>query len=107
MKALAIVALLLGLVAIGASLFAKVETLPNYEYMKGELESGPPSTPYDVPLLEEYKSTIDLMHFIAWGAGGLALVLGGVAYSKRKGVLPLVAAAAGGAGVALSFLSMT
>jgi hypothetical protein len=107
MKALAIVALLLGLGAIGASTFAKVETYPNYEYMKGELESGPPATPYDVPLLEEYKSTIDLMHYIAWGAGGLALVLGIVAYTKRKGPLPLVAAAAGAVGVGLSFLTMT
>ena len=107
MKALAIIALLLGLGAIGASTFAKVETYPNYEYMRGELEIRGPSTIHDVPLLEEYKSTIDLMHIIAWAGGGLAIVLAGVAYRKRKGPLPLVAIGAAVVGVGLSFLSMT
>ena len=107
MKALAIVALLLGLGAVGASGFAKVETYPNYQYLKHELATRGPSPPHDVPLLEEYKSTIELMHYIAWGAGAAALVLGGLAYRQRKARLPLIAIGAAVIGIGLSFLTMT
>lgn len=107
MKALVIVAMLLGLGALAASIFAKVETHGNYTYMKSELETRGPATQYDVPLLEEYKSTLDKLHYAAWAAGGLALLLGAIAMKKSasKG-LPIAAIALGAAGIGLSFLSM-
>lgn len=105
MKALAIIALLLGLGAVGASVFAKVETHGNYKYMAETLAKEGPATKYDVPLLAEYASTLKRMHLIAWAAGGLALVLGAVAFSKRRGALPVLGIVTGVAGAALSVLS--
>jgi hypothetical protein len=107
MKALVIVAMLLGLGALAASIFAKVETHGNYEYMKHELETRGPATEFDVPLLAEYKSTLDKLHYAAWAAGGLAVVLGALALRKssNKG-LPAAAILLGLAGAGLSFLSM-
>lgn len=107
MKALAIVALVLGLGAIGASVYAKVETHPNYTSLSAELKEHGPSTKFDVPLLEDYKKTLDQLHYAAWGAGGLALVLGGVALAKKKGALPAIAMASGAIGAGLSFISNT
>lgn len=105
MKALAIIALLLGIGAIGASVFAKVETHGNYTYMAETLAKDGPRTKYDVPLLEEYASTLKRMHMIAWAAGGLALLLGAVVFSKRRGVLPVLGIVAGVLGAGLSVLS--
>jgi hypothetical protein len=42
---------------------------------------------------------------IAWAAGGLALILGGVAFSKQRGVLPVLGIITGVAGAGLSVLS--
>lgn len=107
MKALVIVAMLLGLGALAASIFAKVETHGNYEYMKNEIETRGPATQHDIPLLEEYKSTLDKLHYAAWAAGGLAVILGALALKKsgNKG-LPAAAILLGLAGAGLSFLSM-
>jgi ABC-type uncharacterized transport system YnjBCD permease subunit len=110
MKVLAIIALLLGVAAIGASTFAKVETHGNYEYMKETIERDGPATAYDLPLLEEYASTLKTMHLVAWAAGALALVLGLIALSKRKispvpVALPAAAMVAGLLGIGLSLLS--
>lgn len=107
MKALLIAAFVLGLAALGASIFAKVETHGNYEYMKHEIETHGPATEYDIPLLAEYKSTLDKLHYAAWAAGGLAVVLGALALKKssNKGV-PAAAILLGLAGAGLSFLSM-
>ena len=107
MKALVIVALLLGLGAVAASVFAKVETHGNYEYMKNELDTRGPATQYDVPLLAEYKSTLDKLHYAAWAAGGLAVLLGALAVRKSPSkALPAAAILLGLAGAGLSFLSM-
>ena len=107
MKALVIVALLLGLGAVAASVFAKVETHGNYEYMKNELGTRGEQTQYDVPLLAEYKSTLDKLHYIAWAAGGLAVLLGALAVRKSPNkALPATAILLGLAGAGLSFLSM-
>jgi hypothetical protein len=107
MKALLIAAFVLGLGALGASIFAKVETHGNYEYMKHEIETRGPATQYDIPLLEDYKATLDKLHYAAWAAGGLAVVLGALALRKssNKG-LPAAAILLGLAGAGLSFLSM-
>jgi hypothetical protein len=110
MKVLAIVALLLGLAAAGASIFAKVETHGNYVYMKETIEKEGPKTAYDRPLLEEYSSTLKTMHLVAWAAGGLALVLGLIALAKRKSspipvALPSAALVAGLVGIGVSLLS--
>ena len=107
MKALTIIAIVLGLGAVGASVFAKVETHGNYQYMKNEVETRGPATPHDIPLLEEYAKTLDTLHYAAWAAGGLALVLGVLALRKsaNKG-LPAAAILLGLAGAGLSFLSM-
>jgi len=108
MKILAIVAILLGLGATGASVFAKVETHGNYKYMKGEVDAGRIQTKYDVPLVNEYKATLDKLHLIAWIAGGLALVLGAIALAKSQSkVLPAIGTVLGVAGLLLSFLSPT
>ena len=109
MKVLAVVAIILGLAAVGASVFAKVETHGNYQYMKGEVDAGRIQTKYDVPLVNEYKATLDKLHLLAWIAGGLALLLGVVALVKSQGgkALPAVAIVLGLAGVALSFISPT
>jgi hypothetical protein len=107
MKALVIVALVLGLGAVAASVYAKVETHGNYEYMKTEIETRGPATQFDIPLRDEYKATLDKLHYAAWAAGGLALVLGALALrkSQKKG-LPAAAILLGLAGAGLSFLSM-
>ena len=75
--------------------------------MKHELATRGPSTPHDVPLLADYKSTLDQMHYIAWGAGAAALVLGVLAYRQRKARLPLVAIGAAVVGIGLSFITLT
>ena len=107
MKALVIVALLLGLGAVAASVFAKVETHGNYEYMKNELDTRGPATEFDVPLLAEYKGTLDKLHYAAWAAGGLAVLLGAIAVRKSQNkALPAAAILLGLAGAGLSFLSM-
>jgi len=107
MKALVIVAILLGLGALAASIFAKAETHGNYTYMKNEIETRGPATQFDIPLLAEYKGTLDKLHYTAWAAGGLAVVLGALALKKsaNKG-LPAAAILLGLAGAGLSFLSM-
>src|SRR5688572_17561511 len=104
MKALTIIAILLGMGALGASIFAKVETHPNYEYMSSEIANRGPATPHDIPLRDDLKKQLDMLHYGAWAAGGLALVLGAlaVAKSQSKG-LPLAAVLFGLAGVGLSF----
>ena len=106
MKVLAIVAILVGLAATAASVFAKVETHGNYEYMNAKVEAGEIETKYDVPLRDEYKSTLEKLHLVAWIAGGLALLLGAAALAKSSNkVLPIIAIVLGAAGVAASFLS--
>ncbi len=107
MKALIIASFVLGLGALGASIYAKVETHGNYEYMKNEIETRGPATQYDIPLRDEYKATLDKLHYAAWAAGGLAVILGALALRKssNKGV-PAAAILLGLAGAGLSFLSM-
>ncbi len=107
MKALAIIALVLGLGAVGAAGYAKVETFGNYQSLDKELKDHGPSTKYDVPLLQEYKDTLAHLHMIAWGAGALALVLGGVAMAKAKakGGLPIAAIVLGVVGIGATVLS--
>jgi hypothetical protein len=107
MKPLIIAAFVLGLAALGASIFAKVETHPNYESLKHSIDTSGPATAYDIPLLEEYKGTLDKLHYAAWGAGALAVVLGALAMRQatNKGV-PAAAILLGLAGAGLSFLSM-
>ena len=107
MKALSIVAIVLGLAALGASIFAKVEIHGNYKSLGEQIATEGPATAYDIPLLEEYKERLDLMHYIAWGAGGLALILGALAAAKsQKKGLPVVGIILGLAGAGLAFLSM-
>ena len=107
MKVLAIVALLLALGSVAASVFAKVETHGNYEYMKHAIETEGPRTKYDLPLLEDYKSTLNNLHYAAWAAGGLALVLGAVVLARKGGkVIPGLACLLGAVGAGLAFASM-
>jgi hypothetical protein len=105
MKALAIVALILALGSIGASVYAKVETHGNYKYMKETIETKGPQTQFDQPLLDSYTDTLKQLHLAAWGAGALAIILGAIAVSKRKGPIPMSAIVLGVAGAALTVLS--
>ncbi len=110
MKALTFLAVLLGLGAIGASVFAKVETYGNFQYMANELATNGPRTEFDVPLLAEYAQTLTRLHLVAWIAGGLALILGVLAYTKTreariKTPLPILAILLGLAGAGLAILS--
>lgn len=110
MKALTILALLVALGGVGASLFAKVETYPNYQSLSQQLAAEGPSTQYDVPLLADYAGTIKLMHYIAFGAAALSLVLGLLAHKKtREGKirtpLPMMAIVIGLIGAGLTVLS--
>jgi len=114
MRALAIIGLILGLGAIGASVFAKVETYPNYKYTAEAVaagDSGEKIRQIEMIGLADYVSTLKLMHMAAWGAGALALIMGAIAFAKQRvagreqGTLPVLAIVAGLAGAGLSVLS--
>ena len=114
MKALSIIGLILGLGAIAASVFAKVEVFGNYQYTAGVVSeggSGGRLASLEAAMLADYIKTLKLMHMIAWGAGGVAILMGGIAFAKQRvagrgqGTLPILAIVAGLAGVGLSVLS--
>ena len=114
MKALAIIALIFGLGAVGASVFAKVEVYGNYEYTASVVKeggSGGRLAALEDMLLADYIKTLKLMHMLAWGAGGLAILMGAIAFAKQRvagrgqGTLPILAIVVGLVGVGLSVLS--
>lgn len=114
MKALSIIGLILGLGAIAASVFAKVEVYGNYQYAASVVNEGGGGGRMgmlDALLLADYIKTLKLMHMIAWGAGGVAVIMGAIAFAKQRvagreqGTLPILAIVAGLAGAGLSVLS--
>jgi len=108
MKGIGIFSLLLGLAAVGLSVFAKVETWGNFTALVDDIKAGEATSPLEMTLVTDYASTLDTLHIAAWACGGLALVLGIVAMAKTKktNLVPGFGALLGVAGVALSFLTM-
>ncbi|HEY5937906.1 MAG TPA: hypothetical protein VIU61_24825 [Kofleriaceae bacterium] len=87
MKALAIIGIILGLAAGGASTFAKVEVWPNYQYASSVVNEGGGGGrmgALDAMLLADYVKTLKLMHMLAWGLGGLAIIFGLIAFMKNR-----------------------
>jgi hypothetical protein len=113
MKALSIIGLILGLGAIAASVFAKVEVYGNYQYAASTVNEGSGGRlgALEALLLADYIKTLKLMHMVAWGAGGVAVIMGAIAFMKQRvagrgqGTLPILAIVAGLAGAGLSVLS--
>lgn len=111
MKALAIIALLFGLGAVGASVYAFVETKPNYDYNKKEAEESAGGTDRISELnqlvFDDYNKALGREVVGAWGGGFLALVLGGIATRSRPGrALGIIAIIVGLAGAGLAFAVM-
>lgn len=107
MKAMGILALLLGLGATGSSVFAKVETWDNFKAMFERAKTGDIHLS-EMALIQDYASTLDTLHMVSWGTGALALILGIVAMAKTKktNLVPGIGALLGVAGAALTFLTM-
>jgi len=87
MKALAWVSIFFGLGSAGASGYSIVETYPNLKAFREMAEAGRErasavTRALDEDLLRSYASSVDLQHYIAWGAGGVAIILGAVALTK-------------------------
>ncbi len=82
MKALGIAAIVLGVAAIGANVYAVVETKPNYESLSETIEKQGAQTKFDLPLLEEYRDTLKMLAYAAFGLGALGVILGGIAGAK-------------------------
>jgi hypothetical protein len=96
MKGAGIAAIVLGLLSVGANVYAVAETKPNYEYMEAEIAEHGARTAFDLPLLEEYRDTLKMLAYAAFGLGILALVLGGLG-GVKGGFKPSFAGAAMGA----------
>ncbi len=102
MKVLAIVALVLGAAAVGSNVYAVVETLPNYEsFTQMALQQGDPLMNL---LVEDYRNTLRLEAYSAFGLGVLATILGGVAGLKGKKPLAWGGALLGIAGLIWQFV---
>lgn len=103
MKALGVIAILLGLAAIGCNVYAVVETLPNYEYINGVINGSGPSTAFDIPLRESYRDALKLMAYAAFGCGILAALTGAASGIKGKFKPAWVGVALGLVGVVWQF----
>jgi hypothetical protein len=104
MKVLGWIALVLGLAAVAAGIYSKVETYPNLQYAEGLVAEGSADV-LDVRLASSYRAAIDQQHLVSWAAGGLAFILGLVAFAKSRSKVALVATVLGIGGAALTILS--
>lgn len=91
-KVLGILAYVLAAVAIAASLYAVIETLPNYKATNDRIVSD--GSAIMARLLESYRGTMKQLAYVAAGSGAVAAILGLVA-SKRGWKPGLVAAVLG------------
>ncbi len=106
MRALGWIALVLGLAAVGVSIYGIVETYPNLKSFGEMVDAGKSRIgELDRALLADYTKSVNLQHFISWGAGGLAIILGVVAFAKEKAKIGLVAAFLGLLGAALTLMT--
>jgi hypothetical protein len=90
-KPLGIIALLLGLAAAAAAGYGLIETKPNYDYMSKSEDLGA----LGYALLSDYKGALMNQVMIAGGAGGLAVILGAVAFFKGRNKLGILGAVIG------------
>ncbi len=80
MKTLGIAAFVLAAVALGADLYAVIETLPNYKSMS--LTAQTDGDRILRALVDSYHGTLRSLAYTALGAGVLGTILGGVAGVK-------------------------
>src|SRR5262245_61350805 len=110
MKALAIVALVFGLASVGSSIYAVVETAPNYKSNKKRAEESSGQTgklaSLDQLVYEDYKKALGREVVGAWVAGLVALVTGGLALKKGAKVPGAIGIVLALAGVGLAFSVM-
>jgi hypothetical protein len=109
MKGIAIVALLFGLAAAGASGYGMVETKPNLDATQARVDEGSSEgtlAQLEQDSLRDYKQTLGRLVVGAWGAGLLALILGIVAMRKGAKGLGAVAVIIGLAGAILGAVIM-
>jgi hypothetical protein len=114
MKGLTIAALVCSLGAAAASVYATVETHPNYVSTKKDLDDMDhqefhSQKQYEILMLSEddYHHTLSTEVLGAWGGAAAALVLAGVAMKKggSKGLtIPTMIIALGAAGAAIAVM---
>ena len=106
MKALGWIALVLGIAAIGVSVYGIVETYPNLKSMHDLVEVGQERLKdLNQRAIAEYAKSVNYQHYAAWGAGALALVLGVTAFAKDRIKVGLVGALFGLLGIALTLMT--
>ena len=111
MRGLGMLSLLLGLAAVGASVFAKVETWGNFkaaaERVAGQVRAGELGG-LELRIVADYSETLTRLHLAAWICGGLAVLLGVVGMARGRGtnLVPGLGAVLGAAGAVLTFLTM-
>jgi hypothetical protein len=104
MKALALIALGLGLAALAAGVYARMETYGHVQYFSALIDKGSADV-LDERMLHSYRTALDREHLVSWAAGGLALILGVVVRVRDKNTIAVVAAVLGAAGALLTLLS--
>jgi hypothetical protein len=108
MKALGWIALVLGIAAIGISVYGIVETYPNWKSMgiHDVVAAGQERiNAMDRDLVTAYAKSVNYQHYGAWGAGVLALILGIVAFAKDRIKVGLAGSIFGLIGIALTFMT--
>ena len=110
MKALTILALLFGLGATGSSVYAMVETKPNYDSNAARMDDtegkSDKLTNLDRLVYEDYAKALGREVVGSWAGGLLSIVLGALGLKRGNKALAIVAILLGLAGAGLAFAVM-
>lgn len=98
MKPLSIIALVLGVAAMGVGVYHLVETYPNVKAFAADADKGR----LYWRLWRSYVDAGFLQIYAMWALGGLGLILGGVSAAKAKEKFRIIAIA----GLALSVIAL-